>query len=514
MNVKNPPRHTDGQRTLQAIPTWIVAVPAFLICAGLGVAALFVLADMQVEAFETEIPEMVRIAARNLPHALAGVVLVGGILAAAAGLLRRRLTWRTARIAAAAAGVWHTVLGLVWLGSFKSAPNADQGVFWDIACALAGQKTLDGAQVEYLRYWPFQSASGMMAEPIARLFGGSYTAWQVLCAFCAGGCAVLLCCLCGRMTDSPAAKTLCAVLTAGFLPMAMYSTFIYGTLPGMLLALLGIYAVMRQCTVGHEGRWWAVSAVSFALSITLYTGEQIFLVAGALVLLAVGLSHKGQRHKIASAVLLVAVAVGFSKGAQAVAMQRLGLENEPGTPILTRIAMGVDSHTTVTPGYYNGDSIVLYYMADYQPDKANELSINFIKGCWQELNDQGRVASFFGEKTADQWLEPWFGGLTMANPSIYNEPNALARSMTGGPLFRVCHAWLSALLLCRHKRQVWRLALPAALIGGFIFQLLAEAKPRYCMPYYLACFPLAAAGLAALGQWAAKKLPAGKNSAK
>ena len=45
----------------------------------------------------------------------------------------------------------------------------------------------------------------------------------------------------------------------------------------------------------------------------------------------------------------------------------------------------------------------------------------------------------------------------------------------------------------------------ACLIGGFLFQLASEAKSRYCMPYYLCCFPMAAAGVAALAERLAKR---------
>ena len=43
------------------------------------------------------------------------------------------------------------------------------------------------------------------------------------------------------------------------------------------------------------------------------------------------------------------------------------------------------------------------------------------------------------------------------------------------------------------------------LIGGFLFQLASEAKARYCLPYYLCCFPMAAAGVAALAERLAKR---------
>ena len=113
------------------------------------------------------------------------------------------------------------------------------------------------------------------------------------------------------------------------------------------------------------------------------------------------------------------------------------------------------------------------------------------------------------EKTADQWLEPWFGCLTMNNPSIFCEQKWLAHALTDGELFSlytpgsacffpVIYVWSTVgivALLRRKKQQVWQLSLVVCLIGGFLFQLAAEAKARYCLPYYLCCFPLAAAGL-------------------
>lgn len=97
----------------------------------------------------------------------------------------------------------------------------------------------------------------------------------------------------------------------------------------------------------------------------------------------------------------------------------------------------------------------------------------------------------------------------MNNPSIFCEQKWLAHALTDGGLFSPIHTWLSMLLsviyvwstvgivalLRRKKQQVWQLSLVVCLIGGFLFQLAAEAKARYCLPYYLCCFPLAAAGL-------------------
>lgn len=353
----------------------------------------------------------------------------------------------------------------------------------------------------------------MTGEPFARLFHGSYGAWQIFNCICVGGCVILLCCICGRITGSAQAKAGCAVLIAGFFPLAMYSTFVYGTLSGSVTSLLGIYAIIRQCTSPQSKKyalaWWLVAVISLTAAITFYTGMQIFLIAAVLILLTTGFLQKEHRACIPAALLLLVLALSFQHGWQVLALHRLGMGNEPGCPILPRIAMGVDAYTTVTPGFYNCLNASFYYGSNFTPSIANKNASDYIVKCLNELWTSGRFAPFFYEKTADQWLEPWFGCLTMNNPSIFCEQKWLAHALTDGGLFSPIHTWLSMLLsviyvwstvgivalLRRKKQQVWQLSLVVCLIGGFLFQLAAEAKARYCLPYYLCCFPLAAAGL-------------------
>ena len=55
-----------------AVPAGVVAVLSFAVCAGLGIASLFVLANMKTEEFAEHIPDELVITARNVPHTLAG----------------------------------------------------------------------------------------------------------------------------------------------------------------------------------------------------------------------------------------------------------------------------------------------------------------------------------------------------------------------------------------------------------------------------------------------------------
>ena len=501
---------------IMAVPAGVVAVLSFAVCAGLGIASLFVLANMKTEEFAEHIPDELVITARNVPHTLAGAAVAAAALVGMCVLAVRWLSWKNARFFSILAAAGVTAFCFVWIGSFSSYPAVDQMDFWNIACFLAGRGELFDFEWEYLRLYPFQAATAMAAEPLVRLFGTSWFSWQFLSACSAGVSVYILSCICGRLTDSPAAKCLCALLTASFVPLALYSTFVYGTLPGLALALLGSYAVMRECAEAKSPvQWWALAALSFAAALILYSGEMIFLAAAVLVLFATGVFCPGQRRKILAAVLLAALAVGVSHLWQEAAMTRLGMPGESGCPILPRILMGVDAYSEkAMPGFYNGISIKVYRQCGYDAAMANRQAAMDIRNSLLALQRQGRFWQFFAEKTADQWLEPWFTSLSANNPSLYNEPRWLARALTGGVLFAPVQAWLGLLMplvylfgaagillaFAKHKTAVWRLTPMACLIGGFLFQLASEAKSRYCMPYYLCCFPMAAAGVAALAE--------------
>lgn len=242
--MKNLSRKETCWAILQQVPTYLIAVLSLLICGFLTVASLFSLAVMRMDEISVlgELPEQLVLAGRNVLH-VAPVVAVLSILLLL--LARQNFTWKHAKIVTWAAAAVQTILGFWWKSSFASSPVADQGTFWNVAESLAGHQAPSAELLDYLRYWPFQAAVGMTGEPFARLFNGNYGAWQVMNAFCVGGCVMLLSCICGRITNSPRAKACCAVLVAGFFPLNMYTTFVYGTLSGTMTSLLAVYAVIR-----------------------------------------------------------------------------------------------------------------------------------------------------------------------------------------------------------------------------------------------------------------------------
>ena len=111
-----------------AVPAGVVAVLSFAVCAGLGIASLFVLANMQVQDFATEISEKLTIGHRNLLAAVLGPLALAAVLTAAAYCARKHINWKTARWVTLAAALGSIALCFFWMYSFSAYPSADQDI--------------------------------------------------------------------------------------------------------------------------------------------------------------------------------------------------------------------------------------------------------------------------------------------------------------------------------------------------------------------------------------------------
>ena len=101
---------------IMAVPAGVVAVLSFAVCAGLGIASLFVLANMKTEEFAEHIPDELVITARNVPHTLAGAAAAAAALVGVCVLAVRWLSWKNARFFSILVAAGVTAFCFVWIG--------------------------------------------------------------------------------------------------------------------------------------------------------------------------------------------------------------------------------------------------------------------------------------------------------------------------------------------------------------------------------------------------------------
>lgn len=499
--------------TFSVFGGWFSACLATGILLLLGVASLFQAVCPNRETFRPELTDRAPLPALAAALALMILfVLCAKLLLAGANQAQKQK--RSAAVVVAVA-LWSFAFGLAWYYSVHGQPLADQHEAWNTAICLAKEMPQRLNQ-DYLRTWPQQSGIAMLLEPLARLFGEqSFPFWGYAAALCAAAATLGSCAFCRQLSQNPLAVTICALLCAAFLPVPLYTPFVYGTLPALALVPWGLYGTVRFCREG-KGYWWGLAFVSLVLAVVANNGVLIVSIAAmlAMVFTAFRAGKWPELGRCLLAGIVLAAGVCMSQPAvQAIFRARMGIEAQDSMPKLAWVAMGVHSDSVEGPGSYDGYSWSVFWENNANA-AATEAAVKAdLARYWQEYRSDPSKLSFFIKKTAYQWLDPWFGSLVMSKQTEQATPyGALAEALYGGALFAPAQAWLlffmsmvyftaaaGCLILCRKSGgAVWIQVSVIAWIGGFLFQLVWESKSRYCIPYFCGLLPIAAIGLATL----------------
>ena len=500
---------------------WLAALVLF------GLAAASLIARMDLLDVSTLAEGKALRMGISLPELLAFVVLTA-LLAGLCRLLRGVDDQRKANRLIAGAAVLELALALWWVLSQQIYPANDQEMVWQMAEALAtGDFSAYGSDSYgwvYFQTCPYQGAMALFMEPFIRLFGdGALRAWSLFGAISAPASLLALCCSAKEFGAKPRTQLLCAVLCLLFVPIPMYASFVYGTLPAPAMVLWGGYGVLRFIKGGKPG-WLVLPFVLFPLAVLAYQSALIFILAVCIVAAFSGFG-RGSKQLVGGlvlAALLLAVPVAVENIGQTVFFNRAPIPYSSGMPASATVLMGIHSGTYYGPGGYDASSWELFWANNYDTHTTNAAAVKGIREYIATYLHNPKEVKFFLQKTAWQWLDPWFEALTMNGPSITVAGGAgwLATALAGGVLFAPVQALLRALLTfvylfagigtleLRRKTDgsVWAQLLGIAFFGGFLFQLVWETKSRYCFPFFVFLLPLAALGFTAALRRAGERL--------
>ena len=499
---------------------WLAALVLF------GLAAASLIARMDLLDVSTLAEGKALRVGISLPELLLFVVLTA-LLAGLCRLLRGLDDQKKTNRLIAGAAVLEFALALWWVFSQQISPANDQETVWKMAEALASGDfsayAPDSYGWTYFQTCPYQGAMALFMEPFIRLFGnGALRAWSLFGAISAPTCLLALCCIVREFGAKPRTQLLCAVLCLLFVPIPMYASFVYGTLPAPAMVLWGGYGLLRFIK-GGKSSWLALPFVLFPLAVLAYQSALIFIIAVCIVAAFSGFGHSGKQllRGLVLATLLLAVPVAVENIGQSVFFSRVPIPYSTGMPASATVLMGIHSGTYYGPGGFDGSSWNLFWDNNADTTAANAAAVKGIGEYWNTYLHNPKEVKFFLQKTAWQWLDPWFEALTMNGPSITVAGGVgwLATALGGGVLFAPVQAVLRALLTfvylfagcgtlaLRRKTggAVWAQLLGIAFFGGFLFQLVWETKSRYCFPFFVFLLPLAAVGFITALRWAGDK---------
>lgn len=404
-----------------------------------------------------------------------------------------------------------SVLCVVFVLSVRLEPGSDQR-----EVSLAAAAFLDGyytplEQGNYLFTYPNQAGIVLFLYYLGRLFGKQNAVvvqlLNVLAVFQIQRMSVSIAAFRKKSWARDLGILLAEML---FLPLTFYTTFVYGTLIGLALALTSFHYAL--CLIrDRKWRYAGISAVCMLLSIAV---KQNFLIFGIAVILYTVYSMIREKFRADLLALLLALvaAVVFNGrivdyGIYRITGQHLG----KGMSSLSWVSMGINEGSPLYVGWWdrNVSTVKAFEESNYDKDLHAQASMARISERLARFReDPAYAVCFFAGKNASQWNNPDFEGWwlnVVRKEGAY--PSWLERQFSVYTYNRTLFSFLNRyqfiilsgavlyLLFCRRKNDAYVLFM-IAFIGGFIFHTAWEAKGQYTFVYFLLLLPISVDGYA------------------
>ena len=317
-----------------------------------------------------------------------------------------------------------------------------------------------------------------------------------------------------------------AILAFVFIPIYFYSTFVYGDIPSLAFELWGIWFILMFVKTKKVG--FAISGCAFlSIAFMVRSNAIIMTIALAISLCVYWLISKKKRMLILTAlVLILPLLLSFSvrKTYELRSHTKIG----KGIPVTGWIMMGMED-SGYGAGAFNGNSESIYINSVRDREFANLAYKNAIGKRFNEfVNEPYNALVFYKNKISQQWNEGTYGSIIQTSTFDEGFPKGVAKNLYYGFaatwIYRYCNHMIFVLYVSfliyivllkkqlksiKNNENIYKIDEDAtffeylpmiAFIGGMLFSILWEAKPRYVFPYVFFAIPLAAASLTNLAK--------------
>lgn len=411
--------------------------------------------------------------------------------------------------------LWTFALGTVWVISSQSAPTNDSWMVTEAAVSFAQNHFAVLHDDRYFHNYSFQLGYTLFCEICIRflsLFQKPETliALEILNA---GFLAVInlfllliLNCVCKDSRVNLIAAVLLALSTAPILSCS----FLYGIYPGMAFALIALYCEIRWLTESKI-RFAVIAALSIMIAVMMKSNYLIWLVAMVLIALVKLPARKKYLHDAGFLAVSLALALCIQPAVKQLYEKRGNADLGESVPYISWIAMGLNE-SDLAPGWYNiWYTVTNFEVSNFDAAVASERSKEEIQRRLQYfVKDPQYTNDFFYLKTVSQWNETSYQSIwNNIVRKQYREKGAIAEWACGSgkPLVRkemdlfaqlIYFGFCAGCIYMLRKKEFMLTPLPVIFLGGFFYQLIAEGKSQYILPYFIVMTGFAAFGIVSL----------------
>lgn len=393
-------------------------------------------------------------------------------------------------------------------------PKGDSYVLWNMAEHIAEGNYQDFLPGGYLYNQPHQIPLAYIFAVLYRIFGDFFVfVCQGLNCIFIVGILLLLKKLYQRLSGEISEAGFC-LISFFFVPFFLYVTFVYGTLPGLFLALAACIQLLKYLETGRFQN--AIICILCIVSAKLIKSNYlIFAVGFAAILLYDFIRKRNLRHLAVTAVLIVSVIVS-SHVVTAFTEHLTGIHSNGGMPSILFVTMGLQEGPSA-PGWWNGFHDRIFVNSEFDPNEAAKRGEKKLKERLEVMKeDPAYAADFMIKKISSEWSEPTYESLWIQQnrTSDTQVPGVISSLFFAGGrlseayvffcnLFQSFLYFFSLLFVIGKWKEVKipDLLLPVIFIGGFLFHILWEAKGQYTLPYCICLLPMCVWGYGFAVSW-------------
>lgn len=409
--------------------------------------------------------------------------------------------------------LWIAIAGFWWINAADRIPEADQAFLYGGASYfIDGQYSFLNPEGGYFALYPYQLPLVSLMEGLFRIVGQlNYHAYQTLNVCFSAGVVLLGGLFVRSLSKSLTASVFYSILMANCFPLIFYTSWVYGEIPCLFFTFLAAWCLAEFVrTAGY--RW--LSGVVLGLTMAVVTKKNAMILVAAFCI--IGFIYAVCKKNLPILIAMLAAILcptAIYAGVFQMYEARSGYTHSEGMPASLFLELGLHESS----GRYGWDDMSALQLANtigYDWEKLDEIAWERIEADLEVLkSDKAYARLFFREKILSQWNNPLY-------QSLFFSANYREETMPDEDTFvyRISHDYFFSILNYSNYIQllvflgtilyfifsvtpgsnILQHLFAVALIGGFLFCIIWEAKGRYMFPYYVSMFPLAALGYSAL----------------
>ena len=406
------------------------------------------------------------------------------------------------------------IVGVLWIIQSLSSPTNDSRITTEAGIKLANGDYSPIGTV-YFKRFPFQLGYVFWTEICSRLLFLPDKTWgillQVVNIVCLAFSNVALVRVSDRLFKSKAVTFATAVMLILFSQSVIFSSFMYGTIPGFAFA---VWAVYNFTAYIQDGKIKNLVLASVFVTIAVWIKLNNLIFAVAMIIILVLCFLRGEYLKRLLSVAIMALIVFGAKNLP-VMQYELRTDNDfgDGIPMICWLSMGLGD-SVFAPGWYDSEDTVALYDGPEDAEFASETAKERIKERIEYFKENpDKAYTFFKDKTYSQWNETTFSSIWNNKVRGQYAPKfGFAKFVCGtGEGFTkavmdinvqfLYFGFMTAFVFMLYDKAKKKnvndefILIPTVIIGGFLYHLLFEAKSQYVITYVIIMIPYCVWGM-------------------